>query len=143
MRGLRKNPPVLFGAARLPCLAERNTLLMTISWIFLWVSIVISVVGQTLLKAGARGRSTSADFLGQVLDLRTAAGLTIYVAAAFLYIVALRRIPLSVAVPCTAASYIGAVLVGHFLYNEPLTSTHIAAIFVIGFGVVILALAAR
>ena len=30
--------------------------------------------------------------------------LTLYVAAAFLYIIALRRIPLSVALPCTAAS---------------------------------------
>jgi multidrug transporter EmrE-like cation transporter len=116
---------------------------MTISWIFLWVAILTTVVGQTLLKAGAVARSSSANFIQQVLDLRTVAGLTLYIAAAFLYIVALRRIPLSVALPCTAASYVGAVFVGHFLYGEAITPTHIAAVVVIGFGVVMLALAAR
>jgi small multidrug resistance pump len=116
---------------------------MTISWIFLWVAILTSVGGQTLLKAGALRRASSADFIAQVLDPRTVAGLTLYVAAAFLYIVALRRIPLSVALPCTAASYIAAVFVGHFLYDEAITPTHVAAVAVIGFGVVLLALAAR
>jgi len=116
---------------------------MTISWVFLWLAILISVGGQTLLKAGAIGRAHSADFIAQVLDPRTVAGLTLYVAATFLYIVALRRIPLSVALPCTAASYIAAVFVGHFLYDEAITPTHIAAVVVIGFGVVLLALAAR
>ena len=116
---------------------------MTISWVFLWAAILISVGGQTLLKAGALGRSTSADFIGQILDLRTAAGLTLYMGASFLYILALRRIPLSVALPCTAASYIAAVLIGHFLYDETITPTHVAAIVVIGFGVVMLAFAAR
>ena len=76
-------------------------------------------------------------------DRWTAAGLTLYVAAAFLYIVALRRIPLSVALPCTAASYVAAVFVGHFLYDEAITPTHVAAVIVIGFGVAMLALAAR
>jgi small multidrug resistance pump len=116
---------------------------MTISWIFLWVAILTSVGGQTLLKAGALSRSPSADFIAQVLDPKTMAGLTLYIAAAFLYIVALRRIPLSVALPCTATSYIGAVFVGHFLYDEVITPIQVAAVVVIGFGVVMLALAAR
>jgi hypothetical protein len=42
------------------------------------------------------------------------ASLTVYVAATFFYVVALRRVPLSVALPCTAASYIAAVFVGDF-----------------------------
>jgi small multidrug resistance pump len=116
---------------------------MSVSWIFLWLAILISVGGQTLLKAGALGRAHSADFIAQVLDPRTVAGLALYVGATFLYIVALRRIPLSVALPCTAASYIAAVFVGHFVYDEAITPTHIAAVVVIGFGVVLLALAAR
>lgn len=116
---------------------------MSVSWIFLWLAILISVGGQTLLKAGALGRAHSADFIAQVLDPRTVAGLALYVGATFLYIVALRRIPLSVALPCTAASYIAAVFVGHFVYDEAITPTHVAAVVVIGFGVVLLALAAR
>jgi small multidrug resistance pump len=77
---------------------------MTLSWINLWIAIAMSLAGQTLLKAGALTRPASTDLLAQLLDPRTVAGLTLYVAAAFLYIIALRRIPLSVALPCTAAS---------------------------------------
>jgi small multidrug resistance pump len=116
---------------------------MTFSWINLWVAIAMSLAGQTLLKAGAINRQASTAFLAQFIDPRTAAGLTLYIGAALLYIVALRRIPLSVALPCTAASYIGAVFVGHYVYNEPITLTHFAAVAFIGCGVVMLAFAAR
>ena len=111
-------------------------------WINLWVAIAISLAGQTLLKAGAASREASTAFLSQVLDPRTVAGLTLYIVSTFLYIVALRRIPLSIALPCTAASYIGAVLIGHFVFDEPITITHVAAIGFIGCGVIMLALAA-
>jgi small multidrug resistance pump len=117
--------------------------IMTISWINLWIAIAMSLAGQTLLKAGAMTRQASTELLAQFLDPRTVAGLTLYVAAAFLYIIALRRIPLSVALPCTAASYIGAIFIGHFLYNETITLIHLTAVAFIGCGVVLLALAAR
>ena len=52
-------------------------------------------------------------------------------------------IPLSVALPCTAASYIGAIFIGHFLYNETITLIHLTAVAFIGCGVILLALAAR
>jgi small multidrug resistance pump len=97
---------------------SRIETIMTLSWINLWIAIAMSLAGQTLLKAGAMTRRASTELLAQFLDPRTVAGLTLYVAAAFLYIIALRRIPLSVALPCTAASYIGAIFIGHFLYNE-------------------------
>jgi small multidrug resistance pump len=72
---------------------------MTLSWINLWIAIAMSLAGQTLLKAGAMTRQASTELLAQFLDPRTVAGLTLYVAAAFLYIIALRRIPLSVRCP--------------------------------------------
>jgi small multidrug resistance pump len=87
---------------------------MILHWINLWAAIATSLAGQTLLKAGATSREASTAFLSQVLDPRTVVGLTLYFVAALLYIVALRRIPLSIAPPCTATSYIGAVLIGHF-----------------------------
>jgi small multidrug resistance pump len=116
---------------------------MTISWINLWIAIAMSLAGQTLLKAGAITRRASTEPLAQFLDPRTVAGLTLYVAAAFLYIIALRRIPLSVALPCTAVSYIGAIFIGHFLYNETITLIHLTAVAFIGCGVILLALAAK
>jgi small multidrug resistance pump len=116
---------------------------MTLAWINLWLAISMSLVGQTLLKAGATSRQASAALLSQFLDPRTVAGLGLYVVAALLYIVALRRIALSVALPCTAASYIGAVFVGRAVFGEAVTPLHLAAVAVIGCGLVMLAFAAR
>ena len=118
-------------------------MIMTLSWINLWIAIAMSLAGQTLLKAGATTGQASAALLAQFLDPRTVAGLMLSFVAALLYIIALRRIPLSVALPCTAASYIGAVFIGHFAYNETITLIHLTAVAIIVCGVIVLALAAR
>ena len=110
---------------------------MILYWSVLAAAIVTSMAGQTLLKAG----SGEANFLAQVLDWRTLSGLVLYGGAAFLYIIALRRIAMSVALPFTAVSYVAAALIGHYAFNEPLTITHIAAIGLITSGVLVLALA--
>ena len=108
---------------------------MKLYWSVLGIAIVASMAGQTLLKAGAG----AADFLSQLLDLRTIVGLCLYGGAAFLYIIALRRIPMSVALPCTAVSYVAAALIGHFGFAEPLGAMHLGALFLICAGVVMLA----
>ena len=100
-------------------------------------AITISMAGQTLLKAGAG----AADFIAQLLDWRTMLGLLLYGGSAMLYIVALRRIPMSVALPFTAISYIAAALIGHYAFAEPLGAMHLSAIGLIALGVVLLAFA--
>ena len=110
---------------------------MNAYWAVLVLAIVTSMAGQTLLKAGA----AAPNFLTQLFDWHTLLGLCLYGGAALLYIVALRRIPMSVALPFTAVSYIAAALIGHYGFGEPLTGTHIAAIGLIGAGVVLLAMA--
>jgi len=106
-------------------------------WTALAAAIVTSMAGQTLLKAGAG----EPDFISQLLDWRTLVGLVLYGGAALLYIVALRRIPMSVALPCTAVSYVAAMLIGYFAFHEPITFSHIAAIGLITSGVLVLAFA--
>jgi len=106
-------------------------------WAVLAAAIVTSMAGQTLLKAG----SGAADFVAQLFDWRTMAGLVLYGGAALLYIVALRKIAMSVALPCTAVSYVAAALIGHYVFHEPLGAAHIGAIALISAGVVVLALA--
>lgn len=106
-------------------------------WPVLGVAVATSIGGQTLLKAGASG----ASFLAQLLDTRTVLGLGMYGASALFYIVALRRIPMSVALPCTAVSYVAAALIGHYVYNEPVGVQQIAALTLIAAGVVLLVLA--
>jgi drug/metabolite transporter (DMT)-like permease len=90
-----------------------------------------------LLKAGAG----EIDFVAQLFDRRTLFGLFLYGGAAVLYIVALRRIPMSRALPCTAVSYVAAALIGHYAFGESLGAAHIAAIALICGGVMLLALA--
>ena len=110
---------------------------MTFYWVILFVAISASMGGQTLLKAGAG----ASDFLAQLVDWRTLLGFGLYGGAAVLYIVALRRIPMSRALPCTAISYVAAALIGHYAFAEPLGIAHIGAIGLICFGVVLLAFA--
>jgi len=106
-------------------------------WTVLAAAIVTSMGGQTLLKAGAG----APNFLGQLADPRTLIGLCLYGGAALLYIIALRRIAMSVALPCTAISYVAAALIGHYGFAEPLGGVQMAAIGLICAGVVLLALA--
>jgi small multidrug resistance pump len=110
---------------------------MTTYWVVLAAAIVTSMAGQTLLKAGAG----APDFIAQLFDPRTMVGLCLYGGAALLYIVALRRIPMSVALPCTAISYVAAALIGHFGFAEPLSGLHIGALALISAGVIMLAFA--
>ena len=106
-------------------------------WVVLFCAITISMAGQTLLKAGA----ARPDFISQLFDWRTMVGLCLYGSAAMLYIIALRRIPMSVALPCTAISYVAAAAIGHWGFGEPIGPAHIAAIGCISAGVVLLATA--
>jgi multidrug transporter EmrE-like cation transporter len=110
---------------------------MTVYWMVLAAAIVTSMAGQTLLKTAA-GRP---DFISQLFDPRTLVGLVLYGGAALLYIVALRRIPMSVALPCTAVSYVAAALIGHYGFAEPLGAVHLGALGLICAGVVMLAFA--
>jgi small multidrug resistance pump len=110
---------------------------MTAHWVVLALAITTSMAGQTLLKAGAGADS----FMAQLLDWHTIVGLALYGGAAILYIVALRRIAMSVALPFTAVSYIAAAIIGHYGFGEPIGPQHMAAIALIGAGVVLLAFA--
>ncbi|MBC9208777.1 EamA family transporter [Roseomonas aerophila] len=108
------------------------------SWLVLAAAICTSMTGQVLLKAGTLGEG---NFLVQLFRWQTILGLGCYGGAALLYIIALRKIPMSVALPCTAASYVVIALVGYFMFGESLGSQKIAAIALISVGVALLATA--
>lgn len=111
--------------------------MVALSWFALAGAIITSLAGQSLLKGAAERRT----FLEQLCDWHSLVGLLLYASAAMLFMYALRRIPLSVAVPFTALTYPGAALTGHFLYSEPLSVQHSIAIGLISVGVVLIATA--
>jgi multidrug transporter EmrE-like cation transporter len=106
-------------------------------WLLLALAVVGSMGGQTLLKAAAG----TPGILAQLLDWRTVVGLGCYGGSALCYILALRRIPMSVALPSTAVGYIAAALIGHYVYGEALGPQQVGGIGLIFAGVVLLALA--
>jgi len=113
---------------------------MTLAWITLAAAITTSLVGQILLKAGASGSvAASAGFMDQLFRWQTILGLGCYGGAALLYIVALRKIPMSIALPSTAASYVVIALVGWAIFGEALGPQKMVAIGLICAGVVLLA----
>ncbi len=110
---------------------------MNIYWGALLLAISVSMIGQTLLKAGAG----APGFLAQLLDIRTILGLALYGGSALAYIVALRKIPMSVALPCTAISYVVAAFIGYYAFGESLGVAKMAGIGMICVGVMVLTLA--
>ena len=107
---------------------------MTIYYAALGIGIVAGIIGQMLLKAGA----DAPDFVSQVLRPSTLCGLALYGSAAFLYIVALRKIPVSVAFPSVSLSYAIVAVLGHFLFGEPFGIKQLGGIALIMGGVVLI-----
>jgi len=107
---------------------------MTVYYVALGIGILAGIAGQMLLKAGA----DAPDFFSQLLRPSTLAGFALYGSAAFLYIIALRKIPVSVAFPSVSLSYAIVAVLGHFLFGEPFGIKQIGGIVLIMGGVVLI-----
>lgn len=108
---------------------------MAVYYTSLAVSILLGIAGQITLKLAAyRSATVAAQFLSPL----TIIGLAIYVFAAPLYILALKKIPVSIAFPSVATSYAVVAVIAHVLWNEPLGWPQIAGIVLIGSGVLLI-----
>lgn len=107
---------------------------MTLAYAVLAAAILCGIGGQLLLKAGA----SAPDLLAQLLRPTTMIGLVFYAAAAFFYIIALRKIPVSVAFPSVSLSYAIVAVLGHVLWNEPFGWGQAAGLVMICGGVFVL-----
>lgn len=103
-------------------------------YLSLAAGILLGVAAQLLLKVGATGEG---DFIAQVFRPQTIIGLGLYGMAAFFYIVALRKIPVTVAFPSVAVSYAIIAVLGYLWLKEPLGVGQIAGIVMIMAGVVL------
>ena len=107
---------------------------MTLYYVALAIGILAGIAGQILLKAGA----SAPDLVSQLLRPSTLCGLALYGSAAFLYIVALRKIPVSVAFPSVSLSYAIVAVLGHVVFGEPFGVKQIGGIALIVGGVVLI-----
>ncbi len=108
---------------------------MAIYYASLAAAILFGIGGQIALKSGAVG---SQSFIGQFLNPLTILGLAIYAIASLCYIIALRKIPVSIAFPSIAASYVIVAILAHLLWNEPFGWPQIAGLLLIGSGILLI-----
>jgi small multidrug resistance pump len=108
---------------------------LVLSYAALAAAILCGVLGQVLLKTGSLRDS---DVVRQFLDPFTLTGLVAYGLAAVLYILAIRRIPLTLAFPTVSLSYIAVAVIAHYAWGEPLGLVQIAGILFIAVGVILL-----
>ncbi|WP_300297785.1 EamA family transporter [Ferrovibrio sp.] len=104
---------------------------MTWFYVALAVGILLGVAGQILLKAGAGGET----LLQQFLSPQSIIGLALYFAAAVCYMLALRKIPVSIAFPSVSLSYVLVAFLGFWLYGEALTPAKLGGIALVCAGV--------
>lgn len=108
------------------------------------LSIVGGVVGQFFLKSGALklGQLTASNAFSHVIKIATTPelviGLCFYGAAAILYILLLTRVPLSILAPSVALQYVFSVMLGKFVFNEPIPIIRLLGMGFIICGVVML-----
>jgi drug/metabolite transporter (DMT)-like permease len=105
---------------------------VAIYYVSLVAAILLGVAGQIALKSGAEGSPTVA---AQFVNPLTIIGFAIYVVAAVCYIVALKKIPVSVAFPSVAASYAVVAVIAHLLWNEPFGWQQLGGLLLIGGGI--------
>jgi undecaprenyl phosphate-alpha-L-ara4N flippase subunit ArnE len=98
-------------------------------------AIIGGIGGQLLLKAGSVGAQST---LAQFLRVPTLIGLGFYAVSAVLYVIALRRIPVSLAFPSVSISYAVIALLGYLFWAEPVGWWQVAGITLICTGVVLL-----
>jgi len=117
---------------------DRHAVSLTPYWAALIGALVVGVLGQLLLKAGA---AAPGSVLEQVFRPTTLAGLALYGGGAFLYLFALRGIPVSVAFPSAASQYVVVAVVGWLVWAEPVGLQQVAGLLLIVAGVLLLATA--
>ena len=108
---------------------------MAIYYVSLVGAILLGVVGQVALKSAAL---SSPSVMAQFINPLTLIGLAIYAFAAVCYVVALKKIPVSVAFPSVAASYAVVAIAAHLLWNEPFGWPQFGGLLLIGSGILLI-----
>jgi len=107
----------------------------SLAYLSLAAGILLGIAGQIVLKSGAVG---APSLVAQLLNPLTIGGLAIYGLAGVAYVVALNRIPVSVAFPSVAASYGVVAVLAHLLWNEPLGWPQFGGIALIAAGILLI-----
>jgi len=111
---------------------------MFFSYLCLAFSVLAGAVAQILLKIGALNHVKNNSIL--FFEKFTLIGFFLYFVAGLAYVVALRKVPLTIAFPSVSLSYFFVSFAAHIVLGESFTSTNFLALALISAGILILGL---
>lgn len=105
----------------------------------LLIAITIGVAGQIFFKLGSLAMATlKPDSLSYFLNGNIWIGLFLYGLSAIFYIIALQKIPLSIAYPTISISYVFVVLLSSYFFKEKICLPQMLGILLIITGVALI-----
>ena len=106
------------------------------SFSFILAGVLLNAGAQLLLKAGTNARPLGFEL---AIEPHILGGLACYVVSVVLWVVALSKVPVSIAYPMLSIGYIVNAVAAHYLFGETLSPMRIAGIGVIILGVFLVA----
>ncbi|MBE8969738.1 EamA family transporter [Nostocales cyanobacterium LEGE 12452] len=106
-----------------------------IPYIILFVSILLSICGQLLMK-NAMLYTSEGVFTWDFIQKLTLA-ITVYCLGIVNWILALRSVKLSIAYPLTSLNYVGILFGSYYFFNEVITLTRVVGVVTIFLGVLL------
>jgi len=107
-----------------------------VSFSLILVGVLLNATAQLLLKAGTNAMPLG---LRLAMEPHILAGLACYVVSVVVWIVALSRVPVSIAYPMLSIGYVVNAVAAWYLLGEAVTPMRLAGIGIIVFGVFIVA----
>ena len=107
-----------------------------VSFSLILVGVLLNAAAQLLLKAGTNAMPLG---LRLAMEPHILAGLACYVVSVVVWIVALSRVPVSVAYPMLSIGYVVNAIAAWYLLGEAVTPMRLAGIGIIVLGVFIVA----
>ncbi|HSU64632.1 MAG TPA: EamA family transporter [Burkholderiales bacterium] len=107
-----------------------------VSFSLILVGVLLNAAAQLLLKAGTNAMPLG---LRLAMEPHILAGLACYVVSVVVWIVALSRVPVSIAYPMLSIGYVVNAVAAWYLLGEAVTPMRLAGIGIIVFGVFIVA----
>lgn len=109
------------------------------NFLLLAVAIAFNAAGQLMLKRATLGHAPGAVARDVFLSPWFVGGGAALGVSMVLWVLVLRRVPLTIAHPLTGAVFVIVPLASHLLWREPLTTTRLVGITIIVLGIALVA----
>lgn len=112
-----------------------------IKYLLLLLSMTLAITGQFFFKSGLSGSSLSPNaqsIIKTIFTPQVFMGFAMYGISSIVWLFVLQKLPLSVAYPALALTYVIVVFASAFILHEPLTVNKVVGSFIIVMGVILM-----